>query len=319
MDISQYSVINQLRLPLIILVTFAHSYGGVAEGYSILGSGWDSYEVLKIVVSQTLVKVAIPAFFMISGYLFFANVKTFNKVIYWQKIRRRIKTLLIPYVIWNLMMAIKLKTFSLNIFVDPANMPLWFLRDLIIVSLLTPIIYLGVKKFNYWIFVLLSPIYLTGIYAIQPGLNPYAICFFTLGAYLSIQKINLIEACLKMEKVAYLLTVLLALAIILAYPTITYSFLILCLRVVSVVAVFCLAYRILSQTSKRIPQTACDASYFIYLAHYVFFFSFIDTAFFSLFGTSTANQCAHYLLCPLLKVAIFVSIYYLYRKSEVYK
>lgn len=314
MDISQYSVINQLRLPLIILVTFAHSYGGVAEGYSILGSGWDTYEVLKIVVSQTLVKVAMPAFFMISGYLFFANVKTFNKVIYWQKIRRRIKTLLIPYVIWNLMMAIKLKTFSLRIFVDPANMPLWFLRDLIIVSLLTPIIYLGVKKINYWIFVLLSPIYLTGIYAIQPGLNPYAIYFFTFGAYLSIQKINLIEACLKMEKVAYLLTVLLALAMILAYPTITYSFMILCFRVVSVVAVFCLAYRILSKTSKRIPQTACDASYFIYLAHYVFFFSFIDTAFFSLFGTSTASQCTHYLLSPLLKAILFVFVYYLYRK-----
>lgn len=315
----QSEILSQIRLPLIVLVTYAHSYGGVMEGYSLLDCGWNSYEVLKILMSQTLVKVAMPTFFVMSGYLFFANADTFNRDIYKQKIGRRVKALLIPYIIWNLLMAVKLKTFNLSIFVSPANMPLWFLRDLMIVSLLTPIIYIGVKKLNYWIFLLLLPIYLTGIWAIQPGPNPYAICFFTLGAYLSLKKINLIEACLRLKNTAYFLSVLLALAMILAYPSIASSFLILCFRVVSVVAVFCLAYRILSRTTKRIPQTACDTSYFIYLAHYVFFFSFIDTTFFSVFGTSTPSQCIHYILCPLVKVAIFVAIYYIYRKLFVSK
>lgn len=318
-SVSQFDIINALRLPLIVLVTYAHSYGGVMEGYSVLGSGWDSYEVLKIMMSQTLVKVAMPTFFVMSGYLFFTNVETFNKNIYWQKIGRRVKTLLIPYIIWNLLMAVKLKTFNLSIFITPANMPLWFLRDLMIVTILTPIIYIGVKKLNYWLFALLLPVYLTGIWAIQPSPNPYAICFFTLGAYLSIKNIYLIKVCLKLEKVAYFLTVLLALAMALAYPTITYSLLVLCFRVVSVVAVFCLAYRILSRTIKRIPKTACDASYFIYLAHYVFFFSVIDTTFLSFFGTSTTSLCAHYFLCPLVKVAIFVLFYYLYRKVTIYR
>ena len=312
--VSQYDVINALRLPLIMLVTYAHSYGGVMERYSVLGSEWDSYEVLKIVMSQTLVKVAMSTFFVISGYLFFANVEKFNKEIYWQKIWRRIKTLLIPFIVWNLLMAIKLKAFNLNIFVKPADMPLWFLRDLMTISLLTPIIYIGVRKFNYWLLLLLLPVYLTGIWAIQPGPNPYAICFFTLGAYLSIQRIDIIEACLKMEKASYLLSAVLAFAMILSYPTITYSLLTLCFRVVSVAAVFCLAYRILSRTNKRIPKIACDASYFIYLAHYVFFFSFIDKAFFSLFSTSTTSMCLHYMLCPLLKVTIFIGIYFIYRK-----
>ena len=260
----------------------------------------------------------MPTFFVMSGFLFFANVEQFNKEIYWQKIGRRVKTLLIPYIVWNLLMAVKLKTFNLSIFWEPANMPLWFLRDLIIVSLLTPIIYIGVKRLGYWLIVLLLPIYLTGIWAIQPGLNPYAICFFTLGAYLSIQRINLVEACVKMEKTVYLLSVLLALAMILTYPTIAYSILMLCFRVVGVVAVFCLAHRFLSRTTNRIPKTASDASYFIYLAHYVFFFSFIDTAFFSIFGTSTTSLCAHYLLIPLLKAAIFVAIYCLYRKIKIF-
>ena len=49
------------------------------EGFSVLGSEWDTYEVLKILMSQTLVKVAMPMFFAMSGYLFFANVEQFNK------------------------------------------------------------------------------------------------------------------------------------------------------------------------------------------------------------------------------------------------
>ena len=72
--VTQYEIIRSVRLPLIILVTYAHSYGAIREGYSLLGSGWDTYEILKILVSQTLVKVAVPTFFIISGYLFFANV-----------------------------------------------------------------------------------------------------------------------------------------------------------------------------------------------------------------------------------------------------
>lgn len=310
----QYEIFTQLRLPLIILVTYAHSYGGVTEGYSILGSGWDTYEVLKIVVSQTLVKVAMPAFFVMSGYLFFANVTKWNTLTYWHKIKRRIKSLLIPYIIWNLLMAVKMHTYNLSIFWKPANMPLWFLRDLIIVSLLTPIIYIGVKKLGWWIIVTLLPIYMTGIWAIQPDLNPYAICFFTLGALLSIEKMDIMETFMRFEKPSYLLAFVFAIAMVLTYQSYTYLFTMLCFRIAGMVAVFCLAYRILSKTNHHIPQIACHASYFIYLAHYVFFLSFIDDAFFSLFGPATWSLCIHYLLCPLLKAVIYIAIYYLYRQ-----
>ena len=114
-SVSTSEVISQLRLPLIVLVTFAHSYGGVAPGYSLIGSGWDSYEVLKLFVSQTLVKVVVPVFFMISGYLFFRNVETWSLQVYWGKIRRRLWTLLLPYVAWNLLMAVKLHFLNFSI------------------------------------------------------------------------------------------------------------------------------------------------------------------------------------------------------------
>ena len=313
----QYEVMRRVRLPLIILVTYAHSYGAIRVGYSL-----DSYEILKILVSQTLVKVAVPAFFIMSGYLFFANVEEFTKEIYWQKIRRRIKTLLIPYIIWNLMMAIKLNSLGtiLSGLWTPINMPLWFLRDLMIVSLATPILYILIKKLGWWLIAILFPIYLTGLFAIQPEPNPYAICFFTLGAILSIKKMDLVETCMRYVKPALVLSAILMIAMILTYGSDWYMIPMLCFRVTSVVALFGLAHwgQSLCNTLRYSQQgqspMCADAAYFVYLSHYVLFFGFIDMGFFDLFGESTASLCAHYLFCPLIKAAILIAIYWVYRR-----
>ena len=338
-NISQFEVIRQLRLPMIILVTFAHSYGGVEEGYSLLTSDWNTYEFLKLLISQTLVKVAVPVFFIISGYLFFANVKQWDFLTYKQKMIRRIETLLIPYMVWNVLMAIKLRSFSWNMFwaywcpagtqIDwlgheqlmtaPANMPLWFLRDLMVISLFTPIIYIGVRRLGWWLLALLTPLYLSGICTFTPGLSAYAVYFFPLGASLSIRQKDLIETFRRLEMPAYVLSLLLAVAMMMTYGSMVFSSLMLCFRLTGAIAVFCLASRILSYTEKRLPQVVCDANYFIYLAHYVFFFSFLDSAFFALLGTSTASLSAHYLLCPLLKVALLISLYVVYQRLRKYR
>ena len=317
-----YDAMRRVRLPLIILVTYAHSYGAIREGYSLLGSGWDSYEILKILVSQTLVKVAVPAFFIMSGYLFFSNVEEFTKQIYWQKIRRRIKSLLIPYIIWNLLMAVKLNSLGtlLSGLWTPVNMPLWFLRDLMIVSLATPIIYILIKKLGWWLIAILFPIYLTGLYAIQPEPNPYAICFFTLGAILSIKKMNLVETCMRYVKPALALSAILMIAMMLTYGSEVYMGLMLMFRITSVVALFGLSHRgqslcnTLRYSQQGQSPMCAEAAYFVYLSHYVLFFGFIDKGFFDLFGGSTASLCAHYLFCPLIKAAILITIYWVYRQ-----
>jgi surface polysaccharide O-acyltransferase-like enzyme len=333
-NISQYEVIRQLRFPMIVLVTYAHSYGGVEDGLSLLTSEWNTYDFLRLLISQTLVKVAMPVFFIMSGYLFFVNVGKWNLAIYKKKILRRVKTLLIPYLIWNLLMAVKLKTFSWSVFwvywvpagrqVDwlgheqlmtaPANMPLWFLRDLMVVSLLTPIIYILIRKLGLWLMGLLTILYLSGFYAFIPGLSAYAIYFFIFGAFLSIRKMDLAASLKRVEIPAYVLSVLFAISMLLTYSSPVFSSLMLSFRLLGAVAVFCLASRILTSTPRRLPSVVCNSSYFIYLAHYVFFFSFIDTVFFTLFGTSIPALSIHYLLCPLVKVAIFVGAYIIYKK-----
>lgn len=333
-NVSQYDVIRHLRFPMILLVTFAHSYGGVKEGFSLLSSEWNTYEFLKLFVSQTLVKVAVPVFFIMSGYLFFSNVEKWSLDVYKAKMLRRMKTLLIPYLLWNLLMAIKLKAFSWSIFwvfwypagkqIDwfgqeqlmtaPANMPLWFLRDLIIVSLLTPIIYILVHKFGCWLMAALTVFYLSGVFAFIPGLSAYAVYFFTLGAFFSIHKMDLVETFLRFELSVYGLSVILGVAMMLTYGTTVFSSLMLCFRLVGAIAVFCMASRILSVTAIRLPSVVCNSTYFIYLAHYVFFFSFIDIAFFTVFGTSIPTLSVHYLIVPLLKVGLLTIVYAIYRK-----
>ena len=105
--------------------------------------------------------VAVPFFFFVSGIAFFRN---YQQNLYFKKLQSRIKTILIPYLIWNiigLLFAIiytytplssyisgrelfdpSVKNIFEGIFLYKYNFQFWFLYDLIIYILLTPVIYL---------------------------------------------------------------------------------------------------------------------------------------------------------------------------------
>lgn len=323
-------VISQLRLPLIVLVTFAHSYGAVRSDFTLLSGNIDGYELLKLMVSQTLVKVVVPVFYIVSGYLFFANVSQWNVRVYRQKLLRRAKTLLLPYVVWNLLMAIKLGAVSWTtlwvywttagvqtdwlgnqqLMTAPANMPLWFLRDLIVISLLSPIVFVAVRYLGRWLLAVMTVWYLSGVCAFTPGLSAYAVMFFTLGAYCSINKQELTVVMRRTETAAYLLSAVLAVAMLLTWGTAVFSSLMLAFRLAGAVAVINVGRRLMEWTPKRIPTVVSRSSYFLYLAHYVFFMSFIDEAIFSVVGLSNNVALSiHYLLAPLLKAAILIAVY----------
>ena len=332
---STSDVISQLRLPLIVLVTYAHSYSAVPSDYRLLTSGWDTLEVLRLLVSQTMVKVVVPVFFIISGYLFFARMERWSLRLWRDKMLRRARSLLIPYVAWNLVMAAKLQHFSLsmlwnywpqagqqtdwlggdNWMTAPANLPLWFLRDLMVVSLLTPVIYwLLSRRMGGVVMAVLLVAYLSGVGAFAlPGLSVCSVFFFSLGAWVAIRRRRLVDEALRMEKPAYVLSAVLAGAMVLSYHTQVFSSLMLAFRLTGAVAVFCLAYRVLSATRYRIPPAVAASSYFVYLAHFVLFFSFLDRF---MLGTLGVSPAVHYLCAPLLKALLLVAVYRLFRISD---
>ena len=101
-------------------------------------------------IDRGIGQFAVPLFFIISGYLFFVNVKTIKDAV--DKLRRRVYTLLIPYLLWNLIYyAIHLflkpgSGISMNELIDAAftykyNPAFWFMYQLILLSIISPLIY----------------------------------------------------------------------------------------------------------------------------------------------------------------------------------
>ena len=102
----QFKTIKWLRFPLIVLVVYIHNYGSPYDYSPIINwtsiSGFDLYEIIRIFISKVISHIAVPCFFFISGYLFFSNIVFFNKQTYLSKLKKRINTLFIPYLLWNI-------------------------------------------------------------------------------------------------------------------------------------------------------------------------------------------------------------------------
>lgn len=228
----QSKVIAFLRFPLIVLVMFASC------NLTTLGGEWGTLPFAGRfidVFSRRVATFAIPFFFFISGYLFFKTGK-FSFDIYLGKLGRRLQSLFVPYVLWNLLyllaaiivglftnrvpimgVAMEKMTFldGLKAFWDislaggstmaaPINVPFWFMRDLMVVMVCSPVIYFAVKWFvllsgkrpivRYALFML--AIFGMGYLPEVTGFNIDCWLFFAFGAYYGIRKKEFIVAML---------------------------------------------------------------------------------------------------------------------------
>lgn len=94
----QSKVINAMRFPLITLVVLFHLH----TPESIVESPYTSYNIVASFFSANgIARLAVPTFFLISGYFYFYHLKGWSKFVYIDKLRKRLHTLLIPYLLWN--------------------------------------------------------------------------------------------------------------------------------------------------------------------------------------------------------------------------
>lgn len=202
-----------LSLISIIFVLYIHSRFQPNE---IMGMAY--YDKIQLFTSDMIGRCAVPLFYLISGYLFFMKVPDGVKSI-GRKIRKRIKSLLIPYFIgcvffvifysfvallpWtsNLInssssiMPLFQKPYSIiliSIFYDggtgyPCAFQLWFLRDLILIVATSPLWYLCLKHLK-WGFV---AVVFVLTYFDVPHVPFYSLFWFVLGGQLTKVKIEM--------------------------------------------------------------------------------------------------------------------------------
>lgn len=199
--------ISWMRFPLIFMIVLLHCYCAI-DAYN-----HPLYFKLVYPWGLWLGETGVPAFFFISGFLFFLSQKTYS-----QKILSRVSSLFIPYLFWNgliLVVYIILDRFvhpiflvdkaisNYNIidyfraFIDrgdwnngngvPLLCPFWYIRNLMILCILSPLLYYIIRYLK-WLFILL----LFGWWITIPynGMLASSLLFFCLGAYFSIQQIN---------------------------------------------------------------------------------------------------------------------------------
>ncbi len=94
--------LRTLSIVATFFVVFVHSFNLIFEHPSInqlyLSSGLGFTQNF---ISQGITRVASPLFFLISGYLFFSNLRESSKS-YFAKVNVRVHTLLVPYLFWSL-------------------------------------------------------------------------------------------------------------------------------------------------------------------------------------------------------------------------
>lgn len=209
-----YKFMDFLKFAMIIWVLFIHNYYDINEE-----TKYTTFNVINELFSNVLSRIAVPVFFFISGYLFFFNVD-FTSNIYLNKLKNRVRSLLVPYLFWNSLFIIfyfiigKISflskwingtDFSLSYVIKcfwcqysdenlmyPICYQFWFIRDLMVIILLSPIIYFLVK--NCRLFVLVVVLFWFFDYSIPylglRGLSSVCLCFFSLGSYFSLNRKN---------------------------------------------------------------------------------------------------------------------------------
>ena len=159
-----------LRFPLAVWVVLIHSgWSEVVISGVTYGSGnLPIFRFLSHLICVALGGIVVPTFLFISGYLFFRS-GTLSRDEYQRKIKRRMRSLVIPYFVWNVIVLLfsfiyqsilaqrgyvfgsvkPVFDYSIADFFHafwdiksgaPICFQLWYVRDLIILSILSPLI-----------------------------------------------------------------------------------------------------------------------------------------------------------------------------------
>jgi peptidoglycan/LPS O-acetylase OafA/YrhL len=298
---------------------------------------------------------------MISGFLFFYNIVEWDRKTYLKKIKSRIKTLLIPYILWNIITVFVRFTGIIgkriikksedwnplsnfiseimekgiwNIFwhyntwgertnilgmampnFGPYSIPMWFLQTLIILSIVTPVIYIICKKLKHYGVIALGILYYTGIWFLLPGFGIGPLFFFSIGAYYSIHKKNMVIELRRYKVLCYIIAVI-SLVLCVYYDGVKTQDYIYPIYVLSgvICAVNIASYLVENKKTKKNDLLA-RVPLFVYAVHTVLILGIVGRIFdYMIRSENVIPLLMRYFTVPLITVTICVLIYCMMEK-----
>lgn len=256
--------IEFLRFPLAVMVIFIHSTRKpIPLNLDLLHENplciETFYNLCRVLLSDVVPAIAVPMFFLFSGRYFFSDcTDRFSISDYVKKLRKRGRTFLIPFIMWNIIAVFLIFLTKLvfmilyggdiNSFVEylrqngwanvlwggnvyykstnilnivmlstsPANVPMWFIRDLMVIVLFSPLVYYSVRKSGLFLIVLLL-CYIFNVWIPLSGFSVTSYFFFSIGAFACIKNIDIIVFCRKIGWWIIPVTVILMLPSLLLY------------------------------------------------------------------------------------------------------
>lgn len=221
-----------LSLLLMVMVVYIHFNPGLTLNlWHVKSSLGEVNTTVSLFVQHGFTRVAVPLFFLISGYLFFLNIKQGL----WQEFRKkyvsRTHSLLVPYLFWFLFWLLfiilfrclratdalfqgryltfgsAIQHYGLARYLQPRhlwftlwapqpNYPLWYIRDLMGLVVLTPVIYWITRRFKLIPFLLSLIPYFLDLRIRTEGFTGtwnLALTFFLLGSYLAIWRKDILQ------------------------------------------------------------------------------------------------------------------------------
>lgn len=210
---------------LMIMVVFLHSYNLLIKFKSLtitVEKGPSSF--IQEFISGGITHVAVPLFFIISSYLFFLKLKGDLFKEYLSKLRKSISTILMPFIIWsawgilfffilqeipqtkifftnNLIRDYTINQFFNVLFINPIAYQLWFLRDLFILIILSPLIFVCIQKIGWFFMIPIGLLWFLNINLVS--IQNQSLFFFVSGALMAMKISDLMQERNQLNAIAY--------------------------------------------------------------------------------------------------------------------
>lgn len=200
----------------------------------------------------------------------------------------------------------------------PIDIPLWFVRDLMIVVLCTPVLYWVLKRTRYYFVLILGILWFVLDYWDFGHINQLitAFFFFSWGAYMSVNQKNMLQEFGRFFKTSVFLYPLLALMFVLSVhycPDASAT-----IKKLNVFVGLFFAYNVAAWLLKhhicKVSPFLASSSFFIYVSHILICGDFVKLFFLILQPESDWEMLLAYVFAVIVTVTSLLFVFYLLRR-----